>query len=159
MPIEADAFKRTLSRWASGVTIVTSQHDGVVHGMTVSAFASVSLAPPLVLICVAKSSNTYGFIRDGRTFGVSILAEGQEDLSNRFASKEEEDRRFEGLECTVGPTGCPRIPGAVATLDCRVVRETDAGDHVIYLGEVVDLAVTDLPPLVYHRGSYHKLVR
>ncbi len=157
MTIEADTFRRTLSRWTTGVTIVTSQYGGLVHGMTVSSFASLSLAPPLVLICAARSSNTHELIQKGRTFAVSILAQGQEDLSTRFASKEEEDRRFEGLECTVGPTGCPRIPGAVATLDCRVVQEEEAGDHIIYVGEVVDTTVTDRDPLVYHHGAYREL--
>jgi flavin reductase (DIM6/NTAB) family NADH-FMN oxidoreductase RutF len=154
MPIGADTFKRTLSRSTSGVTLLTSQHEGLVHGMTVTSFASVSLAPPLVLISAARSSNTHELIRKGRTFAVSILAQGQQALSNRFASKEEEGRRFEGLECTVSPTGCPRIPGAVATLDCRVVQEQVAGDHVIYVGEVVDAAYTDRAPLVYHQGAF-----
>jgi flavin reductase (DIM6/NTAB) family NADH-FMN oxidoreductase RutF len=128
-----------------------------VHGMTVSAFSSVSLDPPLVLICADRSSNTHELIQQAGTFAVSILATGQELLSDRFASKKEEHRRFEGLDCETGATGCPGIPGAVATLDCRVARSVDAGDHVIYVGEVVGSAVTERAPLLYYRGRYRSV--
>ena len=107
-----------------------------VHGMTVSDFAGVSLDPPLVLVCADKKSNTLPLIEAGRNFSVNLLAAGQEALSNRFASKEHEWTRFEGLACGRGATGAPLIPGALASLDCRVVALHDAGDHVIVVGQV-----------------------
>lgn len=125
--------------------------------MTVSAFSSVSLDPPLVLVCADRSSDTHEVIRQGRVFSVSILAEGQEDLSNRFARAEDEHRRFEGLVCDDGATGCPRIPSAVAWLDCRVVQAIEAGDHVVYIGEVERAAREERRPLLYHGGRYHRL--
>jgi flavin reductase (DIM6/NTAB) family NADH-FMN oxidoreductase RutF len=157
MTIRPEAFRDALARWASGVTIVTARNGDDVHGMTVSAFSSVSLDPPLVLVCADRSSNTHGVIRGGGVFSVNVLARGQEELSNLFADKKREDVRFDGLDCAEGATGCPRIPGAAWALDCRVSAELDAGDHVIYVGEVVDSAVSDLEPLVYYRGAYHTL--
>ena len=128
-----------------------------MHGMTVSAFCSVSLDPALVLVCADKTSDTHPIIRAGGVFAVNLLAEGQEELSNRFASDKDEHRRFEGLDCKPGPTGCPHIPGAVATLDCRVVETVDAGDHIVYIGEVADAELTDRPPLLYFDGAYRRL--
>ena len=92
-----------------------------------------------------------------QSFAVSILSEGQEELSQRFASRREEHRRFEGLDCRQGTTGCPYIPGAAATLDCRVVQALEAGDHVIYVGEVSESEFADRPPPVYHRGAYRRI--
>jgi flavin reductase (DIM6/NTAB) family NADH-FMN oxidoreductase RutF len=119
MPVDPERFKRVLGSWASGVTIVTSSHREHVHGMTVSAFCSVSLDPMLVLVCADKTSNTQALIERARVFSVSLLAAEQEALSNRFASKKDEDRRFEGLACETGATGCPRIPGALGYLDWK----------------------------------------
>ena len=157
MPIDPGRFKESLSSWPSGVTIVTSAWEGRVHGMTVSAFSSVSLDPPLVLVCAAKDSNTHSLIRESGVYSVSVLSEGQEPLSNRFASKAEEHRRFEGLDCPRGATGCPHIPGAVSALDCRVIESIDAGDHVIYVGRVEAVSTTSGAPLVYHQGAYRRL--
>jgi flavin reductase (DIM6/NTAB) family NADH-FMN oxidoreductase RutF len=157
VPVLPDAFKRALREWASGVTIVTSRCGDVVHGMTVSAFASVSLDPPLVLVCADKTSNTFGVIARGGVFAAHVLASEQQALSNRFASKVDEDRRFEGLEWRAGVTGAPILPGAVAVLDCRVVGAHDAGDHVIYVGRVEDVQLGEGEPLVYHRGAYRAL--
>ncbi len=157
MALAAETFKQALARWASGVTIVTSRHGAEVHGMTVSAFSSVSLDPPLVLVCADKTSNTHALIERSGVFTVSVLARGQDALSNRFASKKQERERFVGLACPTGATGCPRIPGAAVALDCRVTRSVDAGDHVVYIGHVEDAAVSDAPPLVYYRSAYHTL--
>lgn len=157
MPIDAEKYKRTLARWTTGVTIVTARHGDRIHGMTVSAFCSVSLDPPLVLVCAATSSNTHQLIREAESFAVNILSEGQEELSQRFASRREEHRRFEGLECRRGTTGCPYIPGAAATLDCRVVQTMESGDHVIYVGEVIESEFSERRPLVYHRGAYRRI--
>ncbi|MFQ5515721.1 MAG: flavin reductase family protein [Myxococcota bacterium] len=157
MPVDSGAFRRALAGWASGVSIVTSRARGERQGMTVSAFSSVSLDPPLVLICADRESNTLRLIDASGVFSVSVLAESQASLSARFADKALEELRFDGLECEDGATGCPRIPGAVAYLDCRVVRAIEAGDHMIYLGEVVSAASSETPPLVYLRGRYRAL--
>jgi flavin reductase (DIM6/NTAB) family NADH-FMN oxidoreductase RutF len=159
MPVDAESFKRALGSWASGVTIVTSQHGGERLGMTVSAFSSVSLAPPLVLVCADKSSNTNALIQKSGTFTVNVLAAGQSALSNLFADKKREAIRFDGLDCRPGATGCPRLPGVLATLDCRVHEAVDAGDHWVYIGavEAAEIA-SDKEPLVYHRGGYKGLV-
>jgi flavin reductase (DIM6/NTAB) family NADH-FMN oxidoreductase RutF len=155
--VDAEAFRSVLAGWASGVTIVTSRLGPRVHGMTVSAFCSVSLEPPLVLICADKSSNTLELIDQSRVFSVNILAAGQDALSNRFASKKEEHRRFEGLDCPDGVTGCPLIPGALGSLDCNVTQAIDAGDHVVYIGRVEAARTDDAPPLVYFRSRYRGL--
>jgi flavin reductase (DIM6/NTAB) family NADH-FMN oxidoreductase RutF len=152
--MDAKTFKRVLASWASGVAIVTARHGERVHGMTVSAFCSVSLDPPLVLVCLDKTSNTLKLVEAGNVFSVNVLAQGQEELSNRFASKAHEERRFEGLDCEHGVNGCPHIPGAVSYLDCRVINAMDAGDHVIYVGHVEAAQTTDRRPLVYLRGTY-----
>ncbi len=157
MPVDAESFKQALASWASGVSIVTSRHADHVHGMTVSAFCSVSLSPPLVMVCLDKASNTLELVEAAKVFSVNVLAQGQEELSHRFASKEHEDVRFEGLDCEQGANGCPHIPGSVSTMDCRVVDTLDAGDHVIYIGEVEAAEFTDRPPLVYLRAAYRTL--
>ena len=157
MSIPPAQFKDLLANWASGVTIVTSRAGSRVQGMTVSAFCSVSLRPPLVLVCASKDTITHGIVQESKVFSVSVLAADQGELSNRFASKKDEDRRFEGLHCDDGATGCPRIPGALACLDCRVVEAVDAGDHVVYIGEVVAGDVGSAPPLVFFRSRYATL--
>lgn len=159
MSIDADRFRAALREWASGVTIVTARHGDAIHGMTVSAFASVSLEPPLVLVCADKSSNTHELISRGGVFAVHVLARGQEELSNRFASKKDEHRRFEGLTWRHGATGAPLLAGAVAVLDCRVESAHDAGDHVIYVGRVEHVELGEGEPLVYQRGAYAGLAR
>lgn len=157
LAVDPELFRSALREWASGVTVVTSRRDDEIHGMTVSAFSSVSLDPPLVLVCADKSSNTHGLIADSAIFAVHVLRRDQEALSNRFASKREEDRRFEGIDWTTAATGAPVLPGAVAVLDCRVVAAHDAGDHVIYVGSVEAARVDAGEPLLYHGGAYGAL--
>jgi flavin reductase (DIM6/NTAB) family NADH-FMN oxidoreductase RutF len=152
--VDADGFKQVLSRWVTGVTIVTARDGDHIHGMTVSAFTEVSLDPPLVLVCADKGSNTHPVIAAGKVFAVNILASDQAELSNRFASKKEEASRFDGLAYEVGETGAPLIDGVVANLDCRLVAAHDHGDHVVYVGEVVDMRHHDREPLLYYSGSY-----
>ena len=148
MAVDGETFKRVLRSWATGVTIVTSQHGDVRHGMTVSSFNEVSLDPPLVLVCADKSSNTMGVIEQSGAFSVSILARGQDELSTLFANKQKEAIRFNGLDCALGATGCPRIPGAVAWLDCSVHKAVDAGDHVVYIGRLEEAEARDVGALL-----------
>ena len=154
MPISTDEFKSGMSLWPSGVTIVTARAGERIHGMTVSDFAGVSADPPLVLVCADKKSNTLEVIRDGECFAVNILAQDQDPLSNKFASKKEEHRRFEGLDVDTEVTGAPLIPGALANLDCKLVATHDAGDHLIFVGQVEALRKRDAEPLLFFSGQY-----
>ena len=154
MAIDAEGFKQVLSHWITGVTIVTACDGDRIHGMTVSAFTEVSLDPPLVLVCADKGSNTHPMIAAGRVFAVNVLASDQTDLSNRFASKKSEDSRFDEVAYATGETGAPLLDGVVANVDCRLVAAHDHGDHVVYVGEVVDVRYHEREPLLYHAGSY-----
>lgn len=155
MAIDAGGFKKAMSRWASGVTVVTAEHNGVRHGITVSAFSSLSLDPPLVLICIGKSAPAHDTIRKGERFVVNLLAESQEALSNRFASKV--DDRFEGVAVRTGNLGVPVIEGCLAAIECRLHETLPGGDHTIFVGEVVHADITDGAPLVYFQGAYRKM--
>ena len=157
MTVTADAFRDALAAWASGVTIVTSRHGEAIHGMTVSAFSSVSLDPPLVLVCADKGSDTHALIRASGCFGVNVLHGAQQALSNKFAIKKDEHLRFEGVGHGVAETGAPLFDDALVALDCRVEDAHEAGDHVIYVGRVLAIREGEGDPLVYHRGRYRAL--
>ncbi len=156
MTIDADGFKRALGQFASGVTIVTSRDQrGEPVGLTVSAFCSVSLAPPLVLVCVDERSSAVSAIGESGRFGVSLLAEHQEDISNRFARPDND--KFAGLKLIQSPSGTMLIPQALAQLDCRLVTPHVAGDHTLFVGEVEYLDVSPGRPLLYHAAGYRRL--
>jgi flavin reductase (DIM6/NTAB) family NADH-FMN oxidoreductase RutF len=157
MSITADAFRDALAAWASGVTIVTSRHGETIHGMTVSAFSSVSLDPPLVLVCADKGSDTHAVIAASGCFAVNVLARDHEALSNKFAVKKDEHLRFEGVAHGALETGAPLLDDALVGIDCRVEAAHDAGDHVIYVGRVVALRSGEGEPLLYYRGRYRGL--
>jgi flavin reductase (DIM6/NTAB) family NADH-FMN oxidoreductase RutF len=156
MPLDPADFRRALCQFATGVTVVTTRDGkGRSLGLTVTAFSSVSLDPPLILVCVDHRSEAHVGFRDAGLFGVSILAEGQEEVSRRFAGGGA--AKFKGLELSTGTTGVPLIPGAVARLECRVKATYDAGDHRIYVGEVLAVDVSPGRPLLYHDRGYRKL--
>ncbi len=155
MAVATDALKQLLGRRAVAVAIVTTRAGERVHGMTVTAFTEVSLDPPLVLVCADKSSNTHPVIAAGGVFALNLLAEGQAELSNRFASKPDEDRRFEGVAWETAATGAPLLQGTLGALDCRVIAVHEGGDHVIYVGRVEALRLSpEREPLLYQRGIY-----
>lgn len=150
-----DALRNLLGRRAATVAIATARAGDRVHGMTVTAYTEVSLDPPLVLVCADKSSHTHPVIAAGGVFAVNLLAADQAELSNRFASKQDEERRFEGIAWETEATGAPILPGTLGALDCRVVAAYEGGDHVIYVGRVEAVRVAeDREPLLYLRGSY-----
>jgi flavin reductase (DIM6/NTAB) family NADH-FMN oxidoreductase RutF len=155
--ITGEQFKAGMSLRAGGVAICTARSGETVHGMTVTDYAGVSVDPPLLLVCADKSSNTFAVIREGRCFAINLLSTGQVDLSNKFASKKLEAERFDGLDCAQAVTGAPLIPGAVASFDCTVEAEHDAGDHVIFVGRIEYAITRDLEPLVYVSGRYGSL--
>lgn len=153
MPVGRDEFRRALSQFASGVTIVTTRDGaGQPLGLTVSAFCSVSLEPPLVLVCVDKMSSSHSGFLESRAFVVNILAEDQEALSRRFATKD--PKKFEGVAYREGIAGIPVLGGALANLECRLVHAYEGGDHTIFVGEVERTEVRDARPLLYFRGQY-----
>lgn len=146
-----------MGSFASGVTIVTTKgEDRVVRGMTVSAFSSLSLEPPLCLICIDKMASLHDQLRQDTHFAINILAQDQEAVSRQFASKGLEDR-FKGVPLKEGRTGAPLIEGAVACIECRVVNSYPGGDHTIFVGEVVSACTTESGPLIYFRGKYENL--
>src|SRR5687768_9288613 len=139
MPVDRQLFRHALSQFASGITVITTRDAlGRAYGLTVSAFASVSLEPPLVLVSIDQRSDAHPGFREGRLFAVSILAEGQDEVSRRFAYRSD-DRFSSPLQ--EGELGLPLVPGALAHLECEVVTATEAGDHVIYVGRVLSARV------------------
>jgi flavin reductase (DIM6/NTAB) family NADH-FMN oxidoreductase RutF len=157
MPIDDAQFKLAMSHFASGVTVVTTEHDGTPYGMTVASFASLSLNPPLVLVCIEKSVKSHDAIAEAEKFGVSILAHDQAEVSGRFASKKIEDR-FAGVAWRRGEQlGVPLLDGAICTLECRVHNQLPGGDHTIFVGEVVDSSTGENKPLLYFRSGYRDL--
>lgn len=154
--IDPDTFRAVLGRFATGVTILTARDEGGRdHGMTVSAFSSLSLQPPLVLACIERTTDMFTVIATAAHFGVSILGEGQEALSRRFA--EDMPDRFEGTGFTRAENGVILIDDALAHMQCRVVSRHEAGDHVIIVGEVERADVSRGNPLLYYRGGYTQL--
>lgn len=159
--LSPDDFRRGLSHFASGVTVVTTRDgDGRPAGLTASAFTSVSLVPPLILVCVAQNAQSYPALRDSKGFAINILAGGQESLSNRFASsKGTSAEKFEGVGHSPGTLGFPLLHGAVAHLECSTVHAYPGGDHTIFVGQVEAVQTQDdtVEPLLYHRGRYGRV--
>jgi len=151
-----DEFRAALSRFPSGVTIVTTRDaGGRLHGITVSAFASVSLAPPMILVCIEKTTGSHYALQESEHFVVNILAEGQENLSNRFASPIPD--KFETVDYRLGLGDVPVLEDALATLECRLAYAHEGGDHTIFVGLVEKTEIKDENPLVYWHSDYRKL--
>ena len=158
MPIDPDTFRAVLGRFASGVTVVTTRDaEGRDHGMTVSAFCSVSLDPPLVLACIGHEASMHRPVLDAEHFAVSILAVGQEALARRFADQRSD--RFDGVGYTRGQLGVALIDDALAHLECTVVDRREAGDHTIVVGRVETASCVQDRPVLYYRGGCTQLER
>ena len=157
MAINSRDFRDTLGCFATGITVVTVQpEDGPAIGVTANSFTSVSLEPPLILWCLGKDSDTADVFARTNHFGVNILSEKQAELSTHFSRKHQHE--CDGLPYEVWETGAPMLCGAIAHLDCKTVDRIDAGDHWIYLGEVLRFAFdTEEHPLLYFRGGYRTL--
>lgn len=159
MPLDSDLYRSVLGRFASGVTVVTAQGaDGRDHGMTVSAFSSLSLAPPLILVCIDRGASVYAALRDAEWIVVNILSASQEALSRRFSHSDAE-ARFDGIGFTRSPHGAPILDDVLAHLECRITARHDEGDHTILVAEVEMGAARDERPLLYYRGGYAQLER
>lgn len=155
----ATEFKAALASWASGVSIVSTRADDLVYGMTVSSFASLSLEPPLVIVCIANTSRMPALMRSSQRFTVSLLAADQRDASAAFArSGREPTPSFEGVAEDRTKSGMPIVAGALAYLDCELHGELPVGDHAIIIGRVVEaVAQPDKSPLLYYRRAYRTL--
>lgn len=158
-----DDFRRVMSHFASGVTIITAwDADKRPTGLTASSFTSVSLHPPLILICVSQKAQSYPAIKAAGRFAVNILSTGQEAVSRRFATTTSGpgDEKFAGLEYRPGPLGLPILTDALAELECTVIHAYPGGDHTIFVAQV-DAADSrgdgGKEPLLYFRGKYSRL--
>jgi len=159
-PITDQTLRKMRGLFASGVTVVTTIHEGQLRGVTVSAFSSLSLNPPLVLICLANESESKDWIAESGVFAVNILSDEQEFLSERFAARAPiVNVRFDGVPYHTAITGSPILADSLAWYDCRVEALHDGGDHTIFIGrvEAAGFGAESKPPLVYFANRYQGL--
>src|SRR5689334_6795459 len=149
-------FRRACGRFATGVSIATVlDASGTPHGLTVSSFTSVSLDPPLILICLGHEITNIEDFRRATHFGINILSDSQRQVSERFARKGED--RFDGVKWRPGTTGVPLLPGALAEIECAIQGRIPSGDHDIFIGEMVHAHVGEGSPLIYYASHYRRL--
>ncbi len=158
MPVDPQVFKQAMSQFASGVTVVTTVHEGKRYGLTASSFSSLSLDPPLVLVCLARKTKAHGVVEKSGVFAVNVLAAEQLEFGMRFAGLLSGlQDRFQGIETTSAATGSPLLPGVMSWVDCKLWSRYDGGDHSIFVGEVIDLAATAADtPLLYHNRLWRR---
>jgi flavin reductase ActVB len=156
--VDLTAFRNAMASFASGVTVVTTaDDDGILWGFTASAFSSLSLDPPLILVCLEKRAESHPAFERADHFAVSILSEHQRDTAMRFATRGAD--KFGGFETLRGEaTGLPLVPEAMAHIECSVLDRLPGGDHTILIGEVLTAGTDDRPPLLHHNrrfGAFH----
>ena len=160
MNLTASEFRKAMGTFATGVTIVTVDLEGGVHGMTANAFASVSLDPMLVLVCVDHTTRTHAHLHAKKRFGINVLREDQLAISEYYARPE---RTHEHAEQEAGARfertkhGTPMLQGSLAYLECRLHSAEEAGDHTIFIAEVEDVVVQEGEPLLFFRGKYREV--
>lgn len=162
MAIGQLALRRVLGHFATGVTVVTSRLGSESHGITVNSFTSVSLDPPIVLICIDHRARMYQFLPRAGSFAVNVLSETQEPVCEYFARRlaRHPDDELAEIPHVPGLTGAPLIDGCIAYVECRLVGRHEVGDHAIFLAEVVAATLArDEPPLLFFRGGYPRLLR
>lgn len=160
MGVSREEFRKALGCFATGVTVITvARAAGAVHGMTANAFCSVSLEPPLVLVCVDHGSDTYPLLGAARRFGVSVLRDDQQAVARYFAEEEKSQQGAEelGIRYRFTARGTPLLDSALAQLDCALVAAHEAGDHTIFIGEVEEAIVAPAAPLLFYGGNYRRL--
>lgn len=158
MSIDPDEFRSVLGRFATGITVVTARDTASVdHGLTVNSFTSLSLAPPLILVCIDREASLHPAMNACSHFVINILASNQEALARRFAAPETD--RFEGVGFTRGTCGAPILDDVLAHLECRAAWSIPAGDHTIFIGEVDHAETRSAAPLLYYRGGYAQIER
>jgi flavin reductase (DIM6/NTAB) family NADH-FMN oxidoreductase RutF len=150
-------YRAAVGAFATGVTVVTTRGEEHAYGMTANAFSSVSLDPPLVLVCVISESEGSKHIQQNRCFAVNVLHAEQEPISRYFASRDRPRGRdaFREVAHRIGLSGSPILDGAAGYLDCRLHADHEAGDHRIFIGEVLELGFdSEATPLLFHGGQY-----
>lgn len=156
--LDALEYRRVVGRFATGVTVITAVLDGEQHAMTCNSFTSVSIDPVLVLFCPEKVARFHDVVLEAGSWAVSVLGQSQQEASRHFARRGRPiEEQFAGVAHTLGPiTGAAVLDGALASLECRTVSTTDAGDHTVVIGEVLGLGVPDpqADPLLYYEGRY-----
>ena len=159
MPVSKDDFKSVMGSFASSVTIVTTvDAEGRKWGLTATAFSSLSMDPPLCLVCVDRRAGSHGPLSESKKFAVNMLTADQDALSNRFASRI--DDKFEGVPHHAGEkTECPILDDALASMECTVTEIFAGGDHDIFVGQLESVKVGDGKPLLYWRGKYSDLTQ
>ena len=158
MAITGDEFKKALQQWASGVAVVATHSEKFGNqGMTVTAFSSVSMTPPQILVCINESADTGEGIKESERFSVNVLSQLQQDVSNHFAGGLSQQERFETNEWIPGIQGVPLLNDSILSLDCQVIEKVRAGTHWIIIGEVQNAICRPGEPLLYFRGQYRKL--
>lgn len=160
MGLSAAEFREAMGCFATGVTIVTVDLDGEVHGMTANAFASVSVDPLLLLVCVDRNARTHAHLHAKKRFGINILAEHQRRISEYYALPEYTHERAEeeaGARFDRTGHGTPVLRGALAYLECKLQSTQEAGDHTIFIAEVEEVVVRQGEPLLFFRGKYRKI--
>lgn len=160
MSLDTADFRKAMGAFATGVTIITVDLGGEVHGMTANAFTSVSLDPMLVLVCVDHSTRTHAHLHEKKRFGINVLCENQRAISEYYARPERIHERAEaeaGARFDFTSHGTPILHGSLAYLECRLHSAEEAGDHTIFIAEVEDVVVRDGDPLLFFRGKYRKV--
>ncbi|NOR71849.1 MAG: flavin reductase [Methylomarinum sp.] len=158
MSVSEQDFKNALKLWASGVTVVTSKSESFgLKGMTATSFSSVSLDPPQILVCINKTADTGDAVLEGKTFAVNILKADQQEISNQFAGGASQEERFANVAWHEGEIGTPVIDDALASLECTVVDQVQAGTHWVIIGEVKAVSCRDGEPLMYYNSGYREL--
>ena len=157
--VDSEAFKNALASWATGVTVLTAAHEGLVYGITASSFSTLSLDPLLVLVCIQKGNHLERMVPASGAFAVSVLARDQDAASSHFAiSGRDPAADLDGFGTFTDRTGSPILSGAIAHLDCELESILPGGDHVIAVGRVVGAgADAEKAPLLYFRRGYHGL--
>lgn len=153
--VSENEFRDTLARWASGVTVVTARHDGEPVGMTAASFSSLSLDPPLVLVCVARTAQAHEGLVRAPGFAIHVLGAAQAEMSALFARPGA--AKFDGYPAESGPFGAPLLPFGVARLVCEAHATLDGGDHTILVGRVVSAERSGTDPLLYCNRAYGRL--
>lgn len=159
MAVGVDDFKKAMQLWTSGVTVVTTQSEKFgIQGMTVTAFSSVSINPPQVLVCINESADTGAGIQESQCFAVNVLSSTQQDVSNQFAGGSSQEQRFENTPWAAGITGAPLLDNSIMSMECKVTEKIRAGTHWIIIGEVQNSVCRDGEPLLYYRGAYQQIM-
>ena len=154
--VDREVFRQVIGHFASGVTIITTRDEAVNYGLTASAVSSLSLDPPMLLVCINRQTGTSQAIAKAKVFAVNILKENQQAIARQFATPH--PNKFRDIPLTFGTLGVPLLPDMLATLECRVVEEATGGTHAVFLAEIQAAQAEEGMPLVYYRGRMGKYI-